>query len=102
NDGGSKIRGYLIEKKPKGAKDWEIVNRFPHTDTKYTVPNLNEGDEYEFRIIAVNDVGDSEPSKPCPMLRVEDQPDKPKIDVGAVKDITVKAGQEFSINVPFI
>lgn len=27
--------------------------------------------------------------------------DKPRIDVGAVRDITVKAGQEFKINVPF-
>lgn len=27
--------------------------------------------------------------------------DKPRIDVGAVKDITVKAGEEFSITVPF-
>lgn len=27
--------------------------------------------------------------------------DKPRIDVGAVKDIVVKAGEEFSITVPF-
>ncbi|CAG2161698.1 unnamed protein product [Oppiella nova] len=101
NDGGSRITGYLVEKKPKGAKDWEIVNKFPTPDTTYGVQNLIEGNEYEFRIIAVNDIGDSPPSRPCPMVKVEDQPNKPKIDVGAVRDITVKAGQDFSINVPF-
>ncbi|XP_013785867.1 twitchin-like, partial [Limulus polyphemus] len=101
NDGGSKIKGYLVEKKPKGAKDWDIVNTIPHPDTTYTVPNLTEGQEYEFRVIAVNDVGDSPPSHPCPMVLVEDQPDKPRIDAGNVRDIVIKAGQEFNINVPF-
>lgn len=28
-------------------------------------------------------------------------PDKPRIDIGAVKDIVVKAGEEFSITIPF-
>ena len=101
NDGGSKIKGYLIEKKPKDGKEWEIVNSLPVVDTTYNVQNLIEGNEYEFRIIAVNDIGESAPSRPCPMVKVEDQPNKPKIDVGAVRDITVKAGQDFSINVPF-
>lgn len=29
----------------------------------FKVPNLHEGEEYMFRIIAVNDVGRSEPSQ---------------------------------------
>ncbi|GIY50159.1 twitchin [Caerostris extrusa] len=101
HDGGSKILGYLVEKKPKGAKEWDIINTVPHPDTTFTVPNLKEGDEYEFRVIAVNDVGDSPPSRPCDLVKVEDQPDKPRINAGALKDITVKAGQEFSLTAPF-
>ena len=101
NDGGSKITGYIVQKRPKNGKDWENATKYPCPDTRFTVPNLTEGDEYEFRIIAVNDQGESPPSKPCPMVRVEEQPNKPCIDVGAVKDITVKAGQDFTIDVPF-
>ncbi|GBN20312.1 Twitchin, partial [Araneus ventricosus] len=101
HDGGSKIQGYLIEKKPKGAKEWDIINTVPHPDTTFTVPNLKEGEEYEFRVIAVNDVGDSPPSRPCDLVKVEDQPDKPRIDAGALKDITVKAGEEFSLTASF-
>lgn len=102
NDGGSKITGYKVEKRKKGDKDWSPATRVPCSDTRFTVGNLNEGDEYEFRVIACNDIGESEPSKPCPIVRVEEQPDKPMIDVGAIRDITVKAGQPFVIDVPYV
>ena len=36
-DGGAKITGYLIEKRPKGAKQWDIINTIPHPDTTFTV-----------------------------------------------------------------
>ena len=101
NDGGSKITGYIVQKRPKDGKDWITCTKYPCPDTRFTVPGLTEGEELEFRIIAVNDVGESPPSKPCPLVRIEEQPGKPMIDVGAVKDITVKAGQPFTINVPF-
>ncbi|GIY64293.1 twitchin [Caerostris darwini] len=101
NDGGSKILGYYIEKRMKDAKEWDIINNILHKATTFTVPELIEHKEYEFRIIAVNDIGESPPSKPSAMIIVEEQPDKPRIDVGAVKDIVVKAGEEFSITVPF-
>ena len=101
NDGGSKITGYIVQKRPKDGKDWENATRTPTQDTKFTVPGLVEGSEYEFRIIAVNDIGESEPSRPCPVVKVEEQPNKPQIDVGSIRDITVKAGQDFNINVPF-
>ncbi|OTF83012.1 twitchin-like protein, partial [Euroglyphus maynei] len=101
NDGGSKITGYIVQKRPKNGKEWANATKYPCPDTRFTVPNLIEGDEYEFRVIAINDQGESPPSKPCPMVRVEEQPNKPCIDIGAVKDITVKAGQDFAIDVPF-
>lgn len=101
NDGGSKITGYIVQKQPKNSNTWENATRFPCSDTKFTVGNLKEGDEYNFRIIAVNDIGESPPSRPCPTVKVEEQPNKPTIDVGSVRDITIKADQDFAINVPF-
>ena len=37
NDGGLRIKGYIVQKKRKGDKDWEDVNVAPHSDTTYTV-----------------------------------------------------------------
>ena len=39
NDGGLKIKGYVVQKKPKTPADavWEDANSIPHADTTYTV-----------------------------------------------------------------
>lgn len=66
------------------------------------VTGLKEGEEYQFRVIAVNDIGNSEPSRPSAGILVEEQPNKPCMDLGGVRDITVRAGEDFSIHVPFI
>ncbi|CAH1969101.1 unnamed protein product [Acanthoscelides obtectus] len=102
NDGGSKIRGYILQKRPKDSDKWVDINTAPITDTVYTVPNLKEGEEYQFRLIAVNDVGNSEPSKPTNPIKIEEQPNKPCMDLGGVRDITVRAGEDFSIHVPYV
>ncbi|XP_025833492.1 twitchin isoform X4 [Agrilus planipennis] len=102
SDGGSKIKGYILQKRPKGDENWEDVNISPISENIHTVPNLKEGQEYQFRVIAVNDVGPSEPSRPSNNILIEEQPNKPCIDLGAVRDITVRAGEDFSIHVPYV
>ena len=62
---------------------------------------MTEGGEYQFRVIAVNDAGQSPPSRPSATAKVEEQADRPYIDLGAVRDITVRAGEDFSVAVPF-
>lgn len=63
SDGGRPITGYHIEKRKKdGVAKWikigeTIMNEF-------RAPDLDEGEEYEFRVRAVNSVGVSEPSDP--------------------------------------
>lgn len=100
-DGGSKIRGYLLEYKKKDEEEWTQDNNLPHPDTNYTVLNLTELQEYVFRVIAVNDVGNSAPSRPSAPIKIEEQANKPRIDLSGIRDITVRAGEDFSIHVPY-
>lgn len=68
SDGGAKIDKYVLEKKEKGTRNWLKAADVPGDRTKGTVPNLEEGKEYEFRVVAVNKAGPSEPSDPSRSL----------------------------------
>lgn len=62
SDGGKPITGYQIEKRKKdGVAKWIKIGETPQTE--FRAPNLDEGEEYEFRVRAVNSVGVSEPSE---------------------------------------
>lgn len=63
-DGGSPIRGYYVEKVRSDGTEFEVANRKIFTECCGTVENLSENQEYQFRVKAVNEVGDGEPSKP--------------------------------------
>ena len=101
NDGGVPIKGYILQMKSKSDK-WSDLNTALIPTTIHTVPNLVEFEEYQFRVIAVNDVGQSKPSRPSSLIKIEEQPNKPCIDLGAVRDIIVRACEDFSIHVPYI
>ncbi|XP_043572761.1 immunoglobulin-like and fibronectin type III domain-containing protein 1 [Chiloscyllium plagiosum] len=62
NTGGSRIIGYIIEKRKKGSNVWSAVTDTPVTGKKWTITDVIEGLEYEFRVIAVNSSGPGEPS----------------------------------------
>jgi hypothetical protein len=63
NDGGRPITGYVIEKRKKdGVAKWIKIGETPQNE--FRAPNLDEGEEYEFRVRAVNSVGLGEPSDP--------------------------------------
>ena len=59
NDGGSPISSYMVEKKGPDGK-WKPVSKFVR-GTRYEVPDLEEGEKYEFRVSAINEQGVSEP-----------------------------------------
>lgn len=44
---------------------WEKAGETINEQPQGTVNGLVEGNEYQFRVIAVNKAGQSEPSKPC-------------------------------------
>lgn len=63
-DGGSPIRGYYVEKMRSDSNEFDVANRKIFTECCGTIENLSENQEYQFRVKAVNEVGDGEPSKP--------------------------------------
>lgn len=62
-DGGSPITTYIVEMKPKSGTKWKRVNKDNVLDTNCVVPALEPEVECEFRILAENKAGKSQPSQ---------------------------------------
>lgn len=72
SDGGSKVTSYIVEKCATTAEKWMRVAQA--RDTHYTVINLFGKTSYQFRVIAENKFGQSEPSDPTsPVVTKEDK-----------------------------
>ncbi|XP_051916314.1 titin-like [Hippocampus zosterae] len=95
SDGGSRISGYIIEKRDKQGIRWLRVNKKPVYDLRVKASGLHEGCEYEFRVFAENAAGISEPSIPCPLTMAEDPkflpspPGKPTILDSSKSSVTL-------------
>ncbi|XP_033628855.1 titin-like, partial [Asterias rubens] len=95
SDGGSPIKGYLIEKKETTSTRWTKAVKDSVSETTLTVRDLIEGSKYEFRVAAVNKAGTgpfSEPSEPTitkPPYDVPKAPSKPEVSAVDSKQITI-------------
>jgi len=72
SDGGSALVGYVIEARTAYNPRWMKVTRTPVKVTEFTYTDPLEGDEYEFRVVAVNDAGPGKPSKTTGPHKVRD------------------------------
>lgn len=61
SDGGTPITSYIIEYKQASRSSWSKAGSVDGKTTTFTVPDLSAGTEYQFRVIAVNAEGKSEP-----------------------------------------
>ena len=59
DDGGQPITNYVIEMRPSTRSTWTKAGKVDSSTTKFTVPDLKDGTEYYFRVMAVNSEGES-------------------------------------------
>ncbi|XP_053566344.1 myomesin-2 isoform X2 [Bombina bombina] len=65
---------YYIEKSMVGSGSWQRVNsQIPVRSPRYAVFDLAEGKSYNFRVIAVNKHGVSEPSEVTPPIQAQER-----------------------------
>ncbi|KAK1897915.1 Immunoglobulin-like and fibronectin type III domain containing protein 1 [Dissostichus eleginoides] len=76
--GGSRILGYILEKRKKGSNLWTVVNAMDEfiKEKKYAVKDVVVGMEYEFRVSAINLSGVGEYSNASDFVFARD-PKKP-------------------------
>lgn len=72
NDGGSPITGYTVERMSSFSPRWVVVNKSPVMELSLKVADLIEDNKYQFRVIAHNKAGPSQPSKPSENILAKD------------------------------
>ncbi|NXD13479.1 IGFN1 protein, partial [Nothocercus nigrocapillus] len=91
--GSSRIVGYTVQKRKKGASIWVPVTNVPVADRKLKMTNLKMGLQYEFRVAAVNAAGVGEASAPSHPAFARDSTEPP----GQVRDLRVSSRDSTSI-----
>lgn len=65
NNGGADITEYIVEQKDRFSSRWTKAGETPGDTVTITLKDLKEGNEYQFRVIAVNPAGPGSPSNAC-------------------------------------
>ncbi|KAL3098134.1 hypothetical protein niasHS_001970 [Heterodera schachtii] len=91
DDGGSEVTNYVVECRDVGSQVWLPVNNVVGTNS--TVPNLQEGHEYQFRVCAWNAFGCSDPlNTDSDVLAMDpyDPPGRPEVTHHDNNQISIK------------
>lgn len=93
DDGGAPILKYIIQMRNKTERAWVDAAVVPGSSTSGTVTSVEENNEYEFRIVAVNRAGPSEPSDVSKSVVAKPRFLKPQIDRKDLQKKTLRSGQ---------
>uniref|UniRef100_A0A8C5TQX9 Titin n=1 Tax=Malurus cyaneus samueli TaxID=2593467 RepID=A0A8C5TQX9_9PASS len=99
-DGGSKVTGYIVEKRDLPDGRWMKASFTNIIETQFTVTGLTEDQRYEFRVIAKNAAGAiSKPSDSTGPITARDEVELPRISMDPKyrETIVVNAGETFRL-----
>uniref|UniRef100_A0A8C5FSQ2 Titin n=1 Tax=Gadus morhua TaxID=8049 RepID=A0A8C5FSQ2_GADMO len=103
-DGGSKVTGYVVEKKEGADGRWMKASFANVIETQFVITGLVEDQLYEFRVIARNAAGvHSKPSDSTGSITAKDEVDPPQIDLDSKysQNVMVNAGETFRLAAGF-
>ncbi|VDM35103.1 unnamed protein product, partial [Hydatigera taeniaeformis] len=97
-ENGAPVKNYIVEgrKHPEGS--WLTMKET--SETKASVP-WKEGETYEFRVMAVNKAGKSEPCTATAPMLAKPRLLKPWIDKSRIQVTKLKVGQTFELNLRY-
>ncbi|KAI4788997.1 hypothetical protein KUCAC02_035499, partial [Chaenocephalus aceratus] len=100
HDGGSRIRGYVVEFKAKGSDHWNVGGET--RSMKMLLEGLIENTEYDFRVSAKNDAGTSEPQGTFSSVVIKEPRIEPTADLSSITNqlVTCKISNNFTISIP--
>lgn len=93
SDGGAPIEKYIIQMRDKSGRAWVDAATVPGSRTNGKVETVEEGHEYEFRIVAVNKAGPSEPSDVSKPVVAKPRFLAPRIDRKNLQKKIIRSGQ---------
>lgn len=94
SDGGLPIDRYVVQKRDKeGRQGWVDCAKVPGDRNAARVTDVDPGHEYDFRIVAVNKAGESEPSEPSETVITKPRRLAPHIDRRTLNKQVIRSGQ---------
>uniref|UniRef100_A0A3B5M776 Immunoglobulin like and fibronectin type III domain containing 1, tandem duplicate 2 n=1 Tax=Xiphophorus couchianus TaxID=32473 RepID=A0A3B5M776_9TELE len=102
--GGSRLLGYVLEKRKQGSNLWTCVNAPDEIikEKNYAVRDVVEGMEYEFRVCAINLSGAGEFSNASDFVFARDPKMRPRFTNNKMRSfMVVRAGNSVRITVNF-
>jgi titin len=87
SDGGSPLTSYLVEVRPSTRTTWTKAGTVDGNTTAFTVPDLQPGNEYHFRVTAVNAEGESQPLEGITTAKVEKKIGRCSVSLGFIQQL---------------
>jgi len=100
DDGGAAVTGYHVEAKSRGDEEWQLWDTVDTNRTWADMQKLQKGKEYQFRIIAINKAGKSDPSSASRFKEAKAQHLAPYMESKKLHDVTLVFGDRLKFDVP--